>query len=64
MEEGSLRCDANRQRTARGAPQFRNKVEVKNLNSFRFCKKRSSYDIERQIGVIEAGGKNFQETRL
>jgi aspartyl-tRNA(Asn)/glutamyl-tRNA(Gln) amidotransferase subunit B len=64
MEEGSLRCDANVSVRLRGAPQFGTKVEVKNLNSFRFLQKALEYEIERQIGVIESGGKISQETRL
>src|ERR1700746_1639606 len=64
MEEGSLRCDANVSVRLREAPQFGTKVEVKNLNSFRFLQKALEYEIERHIGVIEAGGKIFQETRL
>ena len=64
MEEGSLRCDANVSVRLRGAPQFGTKVEVKNLNSFRFLQKALEYEIERHIGVIESGGKISQETRL
>ncbi len=64
MEEGSLRCDANVSVRLRGAPQFGTKVEVKNLNSFRFLQKALEYEIERHIGIIEAGGKISQETRL
>src|SRR6266436_676932 len=64
MEEGSLRCDANVSVRLRGAPQFGTKVEVKNLNSFRFLQKALEYEIDRQIGVIESGGKISQETRL
>ena len=64
MEEGSLRCDANVSVRLRGAPQFGTKVEVKNLNSFRFLQKALEYEIERHIAIIEAGGKISQETRL
>ena len=64
MEEGSLRCDANVSVRLRGAKEFGTKVEVKNLNSFRFLQKALEYEIERHIGVIEGGGKIFQETRL
>jgi aspartyl-tRNA(Asn)/glutamyl-tRNA(Gln) amidotransferase subunit B len=64
MEEGSLRCDANVSVRLRGAPQFGTKVEVKNLNSFRFLQKALEHEIERHIGIIEAGGKIPQETRL
>jgi aspartyl-tRNA(Asn)/glutamyl-tRNA(Gln) amidotransferase subunit B len=64
MEEGSLRCDANVSVRRRGASEFGTKVEVKNLNSFRFLQKALEYEIERQIGVLESGGKISQETRL
>jgi aspartyl-tRNA(Asn)/glutamyl-tRNA(Gln) amidotransferase subunit B len=64
MEEGSLRCDANVSVRLRGAPKFGTKAEVKNLNSFRYLAHALEYEIERQIGVIEAGGTISQETRL
>jgi aspartyl-tRNA(Asn)/glutamyl-tRNA(Gln) amidotransferase subunit B len=64
MEAGSLRCDANVSVRLRGAEKFGTKAEVKNLNSFRFLQRALEYEIERQIGVIEGGGKVQQETRL
>jgi aspartyl-tRNA(Asn)/glutamyl-tRNA(Gln) amidotransferase subunit B len=64
MEEGSLRCDANVSVRLRGAPKFGTKVEAKNLNSFRYLAHALEYEIERQVGVIEAGGMILQETRL
>jgi aspartyl-tRNA(Asn)/glutamyl-tRNA(Gln) amidotransferase subunit B len=64
MEEGSLRCDANVSVRPRGSREFGTKVEVKNLNSFRFLQKALEYEIERHIGVIESGGRISQETRL
>jgi aspartyl-tRNA(Asn)/glutamyl-tRNA(Gln) amidotransferase subunit B len=64
MEEGSLRCDANVSVRLRGAPKFGTKAEVKNLNSFRYLAHALEYEIERQIGVLESGGKVNQETRL
>src|SRR5712672_609913 len=64
MEEGSLRCDANISVRPRGQKEFGTKAEVKNVNSFRFIKLALEYEIERQIGVIESGGKIMQETRL
>jgi aspartyl-tRNA(Asn)/glutamyl-tRNA(Gln) amidotransferase subunit B len=64
MEEGSLRCDANVSVRLRGAPQFGAKVEVKNVNSFRFVRAALEYEIERQIEVIDSGGRIAQETRL
>jgi aspartyl-tRNA(Asn)/glutamyl-tRNA(Gln) amidotransferase subunit B len=64
MEEGSLRCDANVSVRLRGAKEFGTKVEVKNLNSFRFLQKALEYEIERHIAVLESGGRLSQETRL
>jgi aspartyl-tRNA(Asn)/glutamyl-tRNA(Gln) amidotransferase subunit B len=64
MEEGSLRCDANVSVCPRGAKEFGTKVEVKNLNSFRFLQKAIEFEVERQIGVLESGGRIAQETRL
>ena len=64
MEEGSLRCDANVSVRLRGAKEFGTKVEVKNLNSFRYLQKALEYEIERHIGVLESGGRVSQETRL
>src|SRR5436309_4495280 len=63
MEEGSLRCDANVSVRRRGSGKFGTKVEVKNLNSFRFLQKALEYEIERHIGVLESGGRLAQETR-
>jgi aspartyl-tRNA(Asn)/glutamyl-tRNA(Gln) amidotransferase subunit B len=64
MEEGSLRCDANVSVRPRGQEKFGAKVEVKNVNSFRFVRAALEYEIERQIEVIEGGGSIRQETRL
>src|ERR1700756_1332898 len=64
MEEGSLRCDANVSVRLKGAERFGTKAEVKNVNSFRFIRQALEYEIERQIEVIEEGGKVVQETRL
>ena len=64
MEEGSLRCDANVSIMPRGSSTFGKKVEVKNVNSFRFIRAALEYEIERQIEVVEAGGTIAQETRL
>jgi aspartyl-tRNA(Asn)/glutamyl-tRNA(Gln) amidotransferase subunit B len=64
MEKGQLRCDANVSVRLRGAEKFGTKAEVKNLNSFRFLKLALEYEIERQIDLLEAGGKVVQETRL
>ncbi len=64
MEEGSLRCDANVSVRLKGADRFGTKAEVKNVNSFRFVRAAIEYEIERQIEVIEAGGRVTQESRL
>jgi aspartyl-tRNA(Asn)/glutamyl-tRNA(Gln) amidotransferase subunit B len=64
MEEGSLRCDANVSVRRRGAKQFGAKVEVKNLNSFRYLQKALEFEIERQVEALESGGRVAQETRL
>jgi aspartyl-tRNA(Asn)/glutamyl-tRNA(Gln) amidotransferase subunit B len=64
MEEGSLRCDANISVRRRGAETFGTKTEVKNLNSFRYLERALEYEIERQVGQLEQGGRIEQETRL
>jgi len=64
MEEGSLRCDANVSVRPRGQKQFGTKTEVKNVNSFRFIKQALEYEIERQVAILESGGRVVQETRL
>jgi aspartyl-tRNA(Asn)/glutamyl-tRNA(Gln) amidotransferase subunit B len=64
MEEGSLRCDANVSVRLKGAERFGTKAEVKNVNSFRFIRLALQYEIERQIELIESGGRVLQETRL
>jgi aspartyl-tRNA(Asn)/glutamyl-tRNA(Gln) amidotransferase subunit B len=64
MEEGSLRCDANVSVRPRGQKELGTKTEIKNVNSFRFIREALIYEIERQVEVIECGGKITQETRL
>lgn len=64
MQEGSFRCDANVSVRKIGAPKFGTRTETKNVNSFRYVEKAIEYEIERQIDVLEAGGKIIQETRL
>ena len=64
MEKGHLRCDANVSVRPRGESKLGTKAEVKNLNSFRFLKQALDYEIQRQISLIESGGKVAQETRL
>ncbi len=64
MEEGSLRCDANVSVRPRDSHEFGTKVEVKNLNSFRYLQHALEYEIERHIGILESGERLEQETRL
>ncbi|MEZ5467914.1 MAG: Asp-tRNA(Asn)/Glu-tRNA(Gln) amidotransferase subunit GatB [Lysobacterales bacterium] len=63
MQEGSFRCDANVSVRRKGEP-LGTRAEIKNVNSFRFVEKAIDYEIERQIRLIESGGKVVQETRL
>jgi aspartyl-tRNA(Asn)/glutamyl-tRNA(Gln) amidotransferase subunit B len=64
MQEGSFRCDANVSVRPMGQAEFGTRAEIKNLNSFRFVERAINYEIERQIDLIEGGGKVAQETRL
>lgn len=64
MEKGNLRCDANVSVRRRGAPEFGTKVEIKNLNSFRFLRQALYFEIARQVALLESGGRVVQETRL
>ncbi len=64
MEEGSLRCEPNLSLRPVGQEAFGTKVELKNINSFKFVKDAIEYEIKRQTKVLEEGGKIQQETRL
>ena len=64
MQEGSFRCDANVSVRPIGQKELGTRAELKNINSFKFVEKAINIEIERQIDVIEAGGKVVQETRL
>jgi len=64
MEKGNLRCEANVSVRRKGDTAFGTKVELKNLNSVRFMQRAIEYEIERQINLIESGGRVTQETRL
>ncbi|MCC8987679.1 MAG: Asp-tRNA(Asn)/Glu-tRNA(Gln) amidotransferase subunit GatB [Candidatus Contendobacter sp.] len=64
MQEGSFRCDANVSVRPKNQSQFGTRAEIKNLNSFRFVERAIEFEIERQIDLIESGGKVVQETRL
>jgi aspartyl-tRNA(Asn)/glutamyl-tRNA(Gln) amidotransferase subunit B len=64
LEEGSFRCDCNVSVRKKGENQFRTRVEIKNINSFRFVEKAVEYEILRQIDCYETGERIHQETRL
>ncbi len=64
MQEGSFRCDANVSIRPLGDDKLGTRAELKNINSFRFLEKAINYEIERQIELVEDGGKVVQETRL
>lgn len=64
MQEGSFRCDANVSVRPKGETKFGTRTELKNINSFRFVERAINYEVERQINVLESGGKINQETRL
>jgi aspartyl-tRNA(Asn)/glutamyl-tRNA(Gln) amidotransferase subunit B len=64
MQEGSFRCDANVSVRRRGQVEFGTRTEIKNLNSFRFVEKAINHEVERQIDLIDGGGRVVQETRL
>ncbi len=64
LEEGSLRCDCNVSVRKSSKDKFGTKVEIKNVNSFRFVEKAIEFEIDRQIDAIERGETIIQETRL
>jgi aspartyl-tRNA(Asn)/glutamyl-tRNA(Gln) amidotransferase subunit B len=64
MQEGSFRCDANVSVRPVGQAEFGTRAEIKNLNSFRFVERAINFEVERQIDILEDGGKIVQETRL
>jgi aspartyl-tRNA(Asn)/glutamyl-tRNA(Gln) amidotransferase subunit B len=64
MQEGSFRCDANVSVRPKGQEKYGTRTELKNINSFRYVERAINYEVERQINVIEGGGKISQETRL
>ena len=64
MQEGSFRCDANVSVRPEGQQEFGTRAEIKNINSFRFVERAINHEIERQVDLIEDGGKVVQETRL
>ena len=64
MAEGSFRCDANVSVRPKGQKEYGTRAELKNINSFRFVERAINLEVERQIDLIEDGGKVAQETRL
>ena len=64
MEEGSFRCEPNLSLRPVGRREFGTKVELKNINSFKYVKDAVEYEIKRQTKVLNEGGKIYQETRL
>ena len=64
MQEGSFRCDANVSVRRRGDGRLGTRAELKNINSFRFVERAINVEVERQIELIESGGRVVQETRL
>lgn len=64
MSQGSMRCDANVSIRKRGETELGTRTETKNVNSFRFLEAAINYEIQRQMDVLESGGRIIQETRL
>jgi aspartyl-tRNA(Asn)/glutamyl-tRNA(Gln) amidotransferase subunit B len=64
MEEGSLRCDANISVRLKGEKKLGTKTEIKNMNSFRNVERAINYEINRQMEILEDGGRIVQETLL
>lgn len=64
MQEGSFRCDANVSVRPLGEAKLGTRTELKNINSFRYVERAINYEVERQINILESGGKIIQETRL
>ncbi len=64
MEQGSMRCEPNISLRPAGSDTLGTKVELKNINSFKFVKDATEYEIKRQTKILSEGGKIYQETRL
>jgi len=64
MAEGSMRCDANVSMRPKGQEEYGTRAEIKNINSFRFVERAINHEVERQVDILESGGKVVQETRL
>jgi aspartyl-tRNA(Asn)/glutamyl-tRNA(Gln) amidotransferase subunit B len=63
LEEGSFRCDANVSIRPKGSEKFGTRVELKNINSFRFVQRAIDSEIARQVALLDAGQSVVQETR-
>ncbi|MBT3892475.1 MAG: Asp-tRNA(Asn)/Glu-tRNA(Gln) amidotransferase subunit GatB, partial [Gammaproteobacteria bacterium] len=63
MQEGSFRMDVNISLRPQGQEEFGTRAEIKNLNSFRFMEKAIAFEFDRQMDILEDGGKVVQETR-
>lgn len=64
MSQGSMRCDANVSVRKTGSTELGTRAEIKNINSFRFVEKAILHEAQRQIDILEDGGRIVQETRL
>jgi len=64
MAEGSMRCDINISLRPEGSEEYGTRTEIKNVNSFRFVERAIAVEVERQMDLLEDGGKITQETRL
>jgi aspartyl-tRNA(Asn)/glutamyl-tRNA(Gln) amidotransferase subunit B len=64
MSQGSMRCDANVSVRKKGSTELGTRTEIKNINSFRFVEKAILHEAQRQIDILEDGGRIVQETRL
>ena len=62
MEQGSMRCDVNVSVRIKGAEEYGTRCEIKNVNSMRYAKRAIAYEVIRQIGIVEKGGKIIQQT--
>jgi aspartyl-tRNA(Asn)/glutamyl-tRNA(Gln) amidotransferase subunit B len=63
MQEGSLRCDVNISVRPEGTKELGTRAEIKNLNSFRSAMRAIEYEADRQVELIEGGGRVVQQTR-
>ncbi len=64
MEKGSMRCDANVSIRPMGQEKLGTRAEVKNMNSFKSVRDAVAHEVQRQVALVESGGRVVQETRL